>query len=165
MESMTIAQRLKELRARLDGMAQAHTPAPPAPQKAQAQAVRTPALKSAEERKRAAFSRMNRLHATLPLMDSDGLRLNAAIEILALDREVQRCWRELDGKGTASPADDEEEEEDGPFDPAAYTRDELVNMRNSARAYVSKAKKKHVPPEALQERLSMIEEIDRFLKQ
>jgi hypothetical protein len=108
--------------------------------------VQAPAhtLQNIIDRKSRAFSEMNRLHAQLEWIALDDGRLDAAIQILDLEREIQRCWQIIDrhtATGELMRFEGDEEEEEEPFDPSQYNTLELTNMINAARVWISRAKK------------------------
>jgi hypothetical protein len=121
------------------------------------------------KRKNDAYGRMNRLHAQLRWFPSDQGRLEAALAILSLRKDVQRCWKVIDHyNATGKVLLPEGEAEPEPFNPAAYSDFELYQMRMNALKYLSKGKKlgyEQSKPEAMQERREIIQEIERYLNE
>ena len=116
-----------------------------------------------EERKRT-FSQMNRLHGQLQWFPHDKQRLEASLKIIELERLNQRCWQVIDHyEATGELLELNTDGKPQPFDPAEYSAEELIRMRNNDRSYLSKAKSKGYPQEKAEERRRRIGIIEDYL--
>ncbi len=94
------------------------------------------AIKSLVTRKNKAFSEMNRLHAQLRWFGTDKDRLEAGMKILALEREIQLCWKAIDRyEATGELVDVFEKVRQSKFKgfaPENHTAEELIKIAHTA---------------------------------
>ncbi len=121
-----------------------------------------PTLSPTLQERNAALRRLDYLRGTLTLLETDEQRLETALQILALDRQVNACWKVIHyfrEHGHLPP------DEIGQVIAKATTWGELAKIRSNFATNVSRSKNGKMPAEKLHFYQAVLDRCDQLLSQ